>query len=94
MIDKTTVQNIAHLARLEFSDSELEKFTSQMNSILESVEKLEELDTSQIEATSHAVEIPCPMRDDEVVNSNVIEEIIEKDAPDHEDNFFRVPKVI
>lgn len=94
MISKETVQNIAHLARLEFSDEELEKFTTQLNSILGFMEKLGELDTDKIEATSHAVETPSPMRDDVVHSSDVIKLILDKDAPDHEDNFFRVPKVI
>ena len=94
MITKETVQDIAHLARLEFSHEELETFTSQLNSILGFMEKLEELDTSQIEATSHAVETSSPMREDEVRSSDVIKLVLEKDAPDHEDNFFRVPKVI
>lgn len=94
MITKETVQSIAHLARLEFSDSEMETFTGQLNSILEYMEKLNELDTSQIEATSHAVEIAAPMRGDEIQESDVIRDVLEKDAPDHEDGFFRVPKVI
>ena len=94
MITKETVQSIAHLARLEFSDSETETFTHQLNSILEYMEKLNELDTSNIEATSHAVEIAGPMREDVVQKSDVIQGLLEKDAPDHEDSFFRVPKVL
>jgi aspartyl-tRNA(Asn)/glutamyl-tRNA(Gln) amidotransferase subunit C len=94
MINKETVQSIAHLARLEFSDQELPAFAEQMNQILEFVEQLNELDTDSIEATSHAVEIPCPMRDDSVQESSVIDTILDKNAPDAEDGFFRVPKVL
>ena len=94
MITKDTVKSIAHLARLEFTDAEMETFTSQLNNILEYIEKLNELDTSHIEATSHAVEIAGPMREDFVQESNVIQDLLEKDAPDHEESFFRVPKVI
>lgn len=94
MITKEMVASIAHLARLEFSESELPAFAEQMNQILEFMEQLNELDTSGIEATSHAVEIPCPMREDQVVESSVIETILEKDAPDAEAGFFRVPKVL
>jgi aspartyl-tRNA(Asn)/glutamyl-tRNA(Gln) amidotransferase subunit C len=57
------------------------------------VEKLNQLDTSAIEATSHAVEVPNPMREDEVHPTNVVDKILEI-SPDREENFFRVPKVI
>jgi aspartyl-tRNA(Asn)/glutamyl-tRNA(Gln) amidotransferase subunit C len=94
MITKETVASIAHLARLEFSDSEMEKFTGQLNDILGYMEKLNELDTSKVEATSHVGEVATPMRADVVHNSDVIKDLLEKDAPDAEDGFFRVPKVL
>lgn len=94
MITKDTVKSIAHLARLEFSDAEMETFTGQLNSILGYIEKLNQLDTSQVEATSHVGEVATPMRNDDVHVSNVIQGLLEKDAPDAEDNFFRVPKVL
>lgn len=94
MITKDTVQSIAHLARLEFTEAEMETFTGQLNDILGYMEKLNELDTSKVEATSHVGEVATPMRADEVKSSEVIKELLEKDAPDAEDGFFRVPKVI
>lgn len=94
MISQNTVKDIAHLARLEFSEKEMEIFTSQLNSILEYMEKLNQLDTSQVEATSYVTEVDTPMRKDEVEVSDVIKELLEKDAPDSEENFFRVPKII
>jgi len=93
MITRDTVDSIATLARLELSEAEKETYTKQLNSILEYIEKLKELDTSQIEATSHAVEISNPMREDEIVSSKVIDEVL-KVSPESEDHFFRVPKVI
>jgi aspartyl-tRNA(Asn)/glutamyl-tRNA(Gln) amidotransferase subunit C len=93
MIDRKTVESIAHLARLEFPESEIEAFTHQLNQILGYMEKLNELDTGSIEATSHAVEMAAPMREDEVRDSNVIERVLET-APDQENHFFRVPKVL
>jgi aspartyl-tRNA(Asn)/glutamyl-tRNA(Gln) amidotransferase subunit C len=93
MIARDTVEKIAKLARLKLSETELEKYTDQLNQILGHVEKLNELDTTSIQATSHAVEIPDPLREDKVVVSHVIEEVL-KISPDHEDNFFRVPKVL
>ncbi len=94
MIQKDTVATIAKLARLEFTEPELMTFADQMNQILGFMEQLDGLDTSKIEATSHAVDIPGPMREDRVVESNVIESLLKENAPDHEDNFFRVPKVL
>jgi aspartyl-tRNA(Asn)/glutamyl-tRNA(Gln) amidotransferase subunit C len=94
MITKDTVKSIAHLARLEFADSEMETFTGQLNSILGYIEKLNELDTAKVEATSHVGEVATPMRPDEVQTSEVIVDLLEKDAPDTEEGFFRVPKVI
>jgi aspartyl-tRNA(Asn)/glutamyl-tRNA(Gln) amidotransferase subunit C len=94
MITKDTVKAIAHLARLEFSEKEMETFTGQLNSILGYMEKLNQLDTSKVEATSHVGEVATPMRHDEVHSSDVIQDLLEKDAPDAEENFFRVPKVI
>jgi aspartyl-tRNA(Asn)/glutamyl-tRNA(Gln) amidotransferase subunit C len=93
MIDRATVEKIAKLARLELPEEEIGKFTRQLNDILGYVEKLNQLDTSAIEATSHAVEVPNPMREDEVHPTNVVDKILEI-SPDREENFFRVPKVI
>lgn len=93
-ITKETVQDIAHLARLEFSEAEMETFTGQLNAILEYMEKLNELDTAHVEATSHAAELATPMREDVIQTSDVIRNLLEKDAPDAEDNFFRVPRIL
>jgi aspartyl-tRNA(Asn)/glutamyl-tRNA(Gln) amidotransferase subunit C len=94
MITKDTVKAIAHLARLEFSESEMDTFTGQLNEILGYMEKLNQLDTSHVEATSHVGEVATPMRADQVHPSEVIKDLLEKDAPDAEEGFFRVPKVI
>ncbi|MFO1464656.1 MAG: Asp-tRNA(Asn)/Glu-tRNA(Gln) amidotransferase subunit GatC [bacterium] len=93
MITRDTVEKIAKLARLQLSESDLEKYTGQLNNILGHIEKLNQLDTSAIEATTHAVEVPNPLREDEVRTNQVIESLLEI-SPDHEDHFFRVPKVI
>ena len=93
MIDRSTVEKIARLSRLELSEANVGKFTEQLNNILGYVEKLNALDTKDIEATSHAVEIPTPMREDVVVQSEVVAEVLEI-SPDREERFFRVPKVL
>ncbi len=93
MIDRKTVESIAHLARLSFNESELLTATEQLNGILGYMEKLNELDTSSIEATAHGVEISTPMREDQVIPSEVIEAMLQQ-APQSEDHFFVVPRVI
>ncbi len=93
MINQSTVEKIAKLARLKLSQADLEKYTDQLNSILGFVEKLNQLDTSSIEATTHAVEVPTPFREDKVVQKDLIEKVLEI-SPDHEERFFRVPKVL
>lgn len=87
------VEHIAELARLEFSKEELESFTHQLNQILKYVEKLNELDTENIEPLSHPVEGVNAFREDELKPSISREEAL-KNAPDSSEEFFKVPKVI
>ncbi len=93
MITRDTIEKIAKLGRLELPEADVEKYTRQLNDILGYVEKLNQLDTASIVATSHAVEVANPMREDEVKPSPVIEEVL-KISPDHEGPFFRVPRVL
>jgi len=87
------VEHIAALARLEFSDEEKEKFTHQLNDILQYIEKLNELDTSKVEPLSHVIELSNVFRDDAVKPSISAEEAL-KNAPAKVDTLFKVPKVI
>lgn len=92
-ISKDDVVKVAELARLEVTESETETFTDQLGNILEYIEKLNELDTDNVEPTSHVLEISTPLRDDKVVKSLTIEEVLQN-APESEDDFFVVPQVI
>jgi aspartyl-tRNA(Asn)/glutamyl-tRNA(Gln) amidotransferase subunit C len=87
------VEHIAALARLEFSDEEKEKFTHQLNEILQYIEKLKELDTSKVEPLSHVIELSNVFRDDVVKPSISVEEAL-KNAPAKVNTLFKVPKVI
>ena len=87
------VKEIAKLARLNFNENELKEFTKELGSILEYIEKLNELDVSSVEPTSHVVEMRNVLREDKVGNSFDIEETL-LNAPDKKDRFFVVPKVI
>jgi aspartyl-tRNA(Asn)/glutamyl-tRNA(Gln) amidotransferase subunit C len=90
---KLDVEHIAHLARLRLSEAEKEKFGVQLSSILAYVEKLNELDTSGVEPTSHVLAIGNVMRDDALRPSLSADEAL-LNAPDRADNFYRVPKII
>jgi aspartyl-tRNA(Asn)/glutamyl-tRNA(Gln) amidotransferase subunit C len=92
-VERGEVEHVAHLARLKFSSEEEELFTSQLNAILDYMEKLNELNTSAIEPTFHVVSHCNTMRQDEVKES-LPEEAALKNAPDKAQGCFRVPKII
>lgn len=87
------VKKIARLARLKLEESEVEKFSGQLSSILSYIEKLGELDTTKIEPTAHAFLVPTPFREDQVEPYRD-QELSLQNAPAREGPFFRVPKVI
>src|SRR5713101_2034612 len=91
------VEHVARLARLEFSESEKEILTIHLNRILAYVEKLDELDTSNVEPLSHVIELDSHgarvMREDKVKPSLPQEEVL-RNAPERTETFFKVPKVI
>lgn len=92
-VTKKDVEKIAELARLKFSDEELNSLTPQMNEILSYMDKLNKLDTENVKPLSHPVEQTNIFRDDELKNSISTEEAL-KNAPDKTESHFKVPKVI
>ncbi|SNX53010.1 Asp-tRNA(Asn)/Glu-tRNA(Gln) amidotransferase subunit GatC [Thermoanaerobacterium sp. RBIITD] len=92
-ITKDEVKHVANLARLKFTDEELEKFSYQLDSIIEYVNKLNELSTDDVQPTAHIVPISNVFRDDEVKPSMEREKVL-MNAPEKENGCFKVPKVI
>ena len=92
-IGKEEVRRIAKLAHLEFSEDEIGRFTRQFNSILEHVARLEALDTTEIEPTSHVGGATHALREDALAGSMPREEAL-ANAPDPDNGLFRVPRVI
>ena len=92
-VSKKEVEHIAELAKLKFSDEELHNFTNEMNQILAYMDKLNELDTTNVEPLIHPIENVNVFRDDKLGESVTTEKAL-KNAPDRTDTFFRVPKVI
>ena len=93
MIDREQVQKVAHLARLDLTPEEEEKFTSQLSSILEYFEQLSELDTDDVPPTTRAIDISNITRRDEL-QPDVEREALLNEAPEREDDFFRVPQIL
>lgn len=87
------VEHVAKLARLDLSDAEKLQFNEQMNAILKYVEKLNELDTENIEPTSHVLHLANVMRPDEERPSHDLEKVL-LNAPDEEDGQIKVPAVL
>ncbi|WP_432201009.1 Asp-tRNA(Asn)/Glu-tRNA(Gln) amidotransferase subunit GatC [Erythrobacter sp. W53] len=97
-VDKQTVVKIASLARLKMGDEELERMVPELNNILEWVEQLGEVDTSQVEPMTAVIPNALRLRADEVdadpkTGGNRRDDIL-ANAPAAEHGFFGVPKVI
>ena len=93
MIDIDQVRKVASLARLELSEAEEQQFTGQLNSILEYVQQLDELDTQDVPPTTRAIEVSNITRPDWLVTFAEREDILNS-APDREEDFFKVPKIM
>lgn len=87
------VEYVAHLARLELSQEERAKFGEQLGQILQYIEKLKELDVSQVEPTAHAVPSVNVTRPDEIRPSLPHEEAL-RNAPAQANGLFIVPKIV
>ena len=92
MITIKDVEHVAKLARLELTEEEKEKFTGQLGAVLEYVNQMNEVDTSDVEPMAHAIDFSNVMREDKVVYEQTKDELM-KNAPYEEDGFFRVPKI-
>jgi aspartyl-tRNA(Asn)/glutamyl-tRNA(Gln) amidotransferase subunit C len=92
-ITREEVLHVANLARLEFNEEEVERFTSQLSSILEYVDKLGELELEKVEPMAHVHEIVNAFRED-VVRESLPRDAALANAPDAEDGCFKVSKVI
>jgi aspartyl-tRNA(Asn)/glutamyl-tRNA(Gln) amidotransferase subunit C len=92
-IDEVTVDRIAHLARLEFDGAAKQKMITDMNNMLAFVEKLNELDTSDVEPLIYMNDEVNALREDEVIHDITQTEAL-KNAAKHDSDYFKAPKVI
>ncbi|MFC1556634.1 Asp-tRNA(Asn)/Glu-tRNA(Gln) amidotransferase subunit GatC [candidate division KSB1 bacterium] len=89
---KFDIEKVARLAMLELTTEEKEVFGAQLEEILSYMEKLNELDTENVEPLRHVLEIKIPFREDRVKPSLAREKVL-KNAPAQEDGYFKTPKI-
>ena len=87
------VEHVANLARLTFSEAEKEKLAEQLAEILGYIEQLNELDTENVEPTSHAIPVKNVVRPD-VVSPSLTQDEALSNAPSSVDGLFEVPKIV
>ena len=92
-VTRQEVIHVAKLARLRVPEEELDMYARDLNSILDYVEKLSELDTDNVPATSHVLPMKNVWRPDEPTASEDVESVL-REAPERKDNFFKVPRIL
>ena len=93
VIDLDAVRHVAKLSRLALSEDKLQKFTGQLEAILEYVAKINEVDLAGVEPMAHALPLSNVLRDDVVGPSLPVEQVLQN-APERDGPFFKVPKVL
>lgn len=93
MIERKEVLRIAKLARLELNENEITQYQADLTRFLTSGAKLRRVDVSEVEGTSHVLEIRHPLRDDEVGESFSQAEATAS-GPHVVDGYFRVPQIL
>lgn len=92
-VDDSLIEKLAHLSRLELKDDEKESMKTELEKMITFIDKLNELDTTGVEPLLHMTENEDIYRKDEV-GGQISKEDVFRNAPLHDDNFFKVPKVI
>jgi aspartyl-tRNA(Asn)/glutamyl-tRNA(Gln) amidotransferase subunit C len=92
-VDADTVRRIAHLARIAVADDEIEHLKGELNAILAWVEQLGEVDVEGVEPMTSVTPMTMKKRTDVVTDGGIVDQIV-KNAPQTDDGFFLVPKVV
>ena len=92
-INKEEIKKIAHLARINVSQEELEQVQKKLVGILALIEKMQEVNTDSIAPMSHALDINQPLREDKVTEKDIRDKSLSL-APHSEQSLFIVPQVI
>ncbi len=92
-IDKDTARKVAHLARIEVSEDQLEPLAAELSGILAFMEQLSEVDVEGVEPMTSVTPMDLKQRKD-AVNDGEIQDKVLANAPDAREGFFAVPKVV
>jgi aspartyl-tRNA(Asn)/glutamyl-tRNA(Gln) amidotransferase subunit C len=92
-VDAQTVRRIAHLARIAVEEGEVAHLQGELNAILAWVEQLQEVDVTGVEPMTSVTPMTMKTRKDQVTDGGKPEDIV-RNAPQSDDNFFLVPKVV
>ena len=92
-LDRDTVRNIAFLARIRVADDELDGLAGELTQILDWVEQLGEVDTDGVTPMTSVAEMTLALRDDVVTDGGYADAVV-RNAPEPEDGFYAVPKVV
>ena len=92
-ITQEEVKKVAHLARLELNENEINNHAEQLEKILEYIKQLQKIDTNDVPCTTRAIEVINVFRKDQKQNSDCNEEILDL-GPSREDKYFKVPKIL
>ena len=92
-VDAATVRRIAHLARIAVTDAEVSHLQGELNAMLAFVEQLQEVNVEGVEPMTSVMPMQMKKRED-VVNDGDIVDAVTANAPDAQDHFFLVPKVL
>lgn len=90
---KINIDQVANLARLNLTEEEKKLYGEQLSNILDHAEELQKLNTDKVKPTSHAIPMKNILREDKVVSCKNSKDIL-KNAPEEEDNMFKVPRII
>ncbi len=92
-VDEKTVRRVARLARIRITDEEAVKLQGELSGILDWVRQLDEVKTDGVEPMTRVVAMKLRKREDKVTDGEIADDIV-KNAPETEDHYFVVPKVV
>ena len=92
-ISRRDVEHVALLARLQLTEEEIELYTKHLSAVIEYADKLQTVDTENVKPTAHAVPLQNVFRED-VVEPSMDRDALLRNAPDSENGFFKVPKIV
>ena len=92
-IDLKTIKHISKLSRISVDDAKADKLAGDLNSIFDFIEKLNELNTDNVEPLTSVAETALKLRADEVKSKNIRDQIL-KNSPEENEDFFVVPRVV